>query len=168
VLNFAKICCVCVAIALILAFSDGSTHARLSTICVAADGSDTSLLLQVKKQKKHKDGQSQNDSGLTECTIQEPGSGGGCKAGLKWVCEKMKSGNKCCGCVADKNVKQAPTGQGGENHDNVLWGDYQQTQPQQSPAQGGESKDGTVVLPYIDCDDVNNQNNKLFYTQPQP
>jgi len=135
---------------------------------VAADGSDTSLLLQVKKQKKHKDGQSQNDSGLTECTIQEPGSGGGCKAGLKWVCEKMKSGNKCCGCVADKNVKQAPAGQGGENHDNVLWGDYQQTQPQQAPAQGGESKDGTVLLPYIDCDDVNNQNNKLFYTQPQP
>jgi hypothetical protein len=88
VLNFAKICCVCVAIALILAFSDGSTHARLRTICVAADGSDTSLLLQVTKQKKHKDGQCQNDSGLTECTIQEPGSGGGCKAGLKWVCEK--------------------------------------------------------------------------------
>ena len=120
-LNFAKICCVCVAIALILAFSDGSTHARLSTICVAADGSDTSLLLQVKKNKKHS-GQGQNDSGLTNCTIVQPGGGGGCKAGLKWVCEKMKSGNKCCGCVADKNVKQAPAGQGGENHDNVLWG----------------------------------------------
>jgi len=50
----------------------------------------------------------------------------------------------------------------------TVWGDYQQTQPQQAPAQGGESKDGTVLLPYIDCDDVNNQNNKLFYTQPQP
>jgi hypothetical protein len=60
----------------------------LSTNCVAADGIDTSLLLQVKKQKKHKDGQSQNDSGLTECTIQQPGSGGGCKAGLNGCVRK--------------------------------------------------------------------------------
>ena len=43
---------------------------------------------------------------LTECTIQGPNSGGGCKTGFKWVCEKMKSGKKCCGCVADKT---APT-----------------------------------------------------------
>jgi len=100
---------------------------------VAADGSDTSLLLQVKKQKKHKDGQSQNDSGLTECTIQEPGSGGGCKAGLKWVCEKMKSGNKCCGCVADKNVKQAPAGQGGENHTTFCGGTTSRLSPSKHP-----------------------------------
>jgi hypothetical protein len=101
---------------------------------------------------------------LTECTIVQPGGGGGCKTGFKYVCEKMKSGNKCCGCVADKGSQasgnnepgkstaqdqvdtqhkaegrfgvgydaapQAPA-QGGENTDNVLWGDYQQTKPQQ-------------------------------------
>jgi hypothetical protein len=106
-LNFAKACCLCVAIALILAFSGAPTHAGLSTNCVAADGNDTSLLLQVKKQKKHKDGQSQNDTGLTECTIQQPGSGGGCKGGFKWVCEKLKSGNKCCGCVPHKGSQAA-------------------------------------------------------------
>ena len=74
-LNFAKICCLCVAIALILAFSVAAAGAFLSTNGVAADRSDASLLLQVKKQKKHHDGQSQNDSGLTECTIVQPGGG---------------------------------------------------------------------------------------------
>ena len=51
----------------------------------------------------------QEDSGLSECTIQTPNSGGGCKNGT-WKCEKMKSGKKCCGCVPNKN---APTGGGG-------------------------------------------------------
>jgi hypothetical protein len=45
------------------------------------------------------------DAGLTECTIQAPGGGGGCKSGFKRVCEKLKSGKKCCGCVADKNAQ---------------------------------------------------------------
>ena len=49
---------------------------------------------------------------LSECTIVQPGGGGGCKTGLKWVCEKMKSGNKCCGCVPDKN-KGTSAGQSG-------------------------------------------------------
>ena len=163
-LNFAKACCLCVAIALILAWSGAPTHAGLSTNCVAADRSDTSLLLQVKKQKKHHDGQSQNDSGLTECTVVQSGGGGGCKTGFKYVCEKMKSGNKCCGCVADQNAKQAPAGQGGESQGNVLTGDYQQTTPQQAPAQGGAGKTdsgiktidetpaGTLLLPYFECD----------------
>lgn len=46
-------------------------------------------------------------SGLSECTIQGANSGGGCKGGFKYVCEKMKSGKKCCGCVVDKNAKSA-------------------------------------------------------------
>ena len=159
-LNFAKVCCLCVAMALIVALSGTPAGAFLSTNGVAADGSDVSLLLQVKKQKKHHDGQSQNDSGLTECTIVQPGGGGGCKGGFKYVCEKMKSGNKCCGCVPNQGAQgtnsaqdqvdtqhkaegrfgvgfdavpptqQAPA-QGGENQDNVLWGDYKQIQPQQ-------------------------------------
>jgi hypothetical protein len=51
--------------------------------------------------KKNKD----NDSAaLTECTIQSSG-GGGCKGGFKRVCQKLKNGDKCCGCVPDKNAK---------------------------------------------------------------
>ena len=65
-LNFAKVCCLWVAVALILAVSGAPAHAGLSTNCVAADRNDTSLLLQVKKQKKHKDGQSQNDTGFDD------------------------------------------------------------------------------------------------------
>jgi hypothetical protein len=61
------------------------------------------------------------------------GSGGGCKVGLKWVCEKMKSGNKCCGGAADKNAKQAPAGQGGESQDNVLWGITSRLRPSKHP-----------------------------------
>jgi hypothetical protein len=48
------------------------------------------------------------DSGLGECTIQQPGSGGGCKTGFKRVCEKLKSGKKCCGCVPDPKSKPDP------------------------------------------------------------
>lgn len=61
------------------------------------------------KPKKSKS-KSKKDTGLTECTIQGPNSGGGCKTGFKWVCEKMKSGKKCCGCVADtaKPAEQKP------------------------------------------------------------
>jgi hypothetical protein len=111
-LNFAKCCCLSGAIALILALNDAPSRAAgLSTNCVASDGSHTSLLLQVKKQKKHHDGQSQNDTGLTECTIVQPGGGGGCKGGFKWVCEKVKSGNKCCGCVPNKDSQASGNNQ---------------------------------------------------------
>ena len=47
---------------------------------------------------------------LTECTIQQPGGGGGCTVGLKRVCQKLKNGNKCCGCVPDKNAKASTPG----------------------------------------------------------
>lgn len=52
---------------------------------------------------------------LTECTIQQPGGGGGCKGGFKRVCEKMKSGKKCCGCVPDESA-QTPAGERIEDH----------------------------------------------------
>ena len=54
------------------------------------------------KKKKNTD----DDAGLSECTIQTANSGGGCKTGFKRVCEKLKSGKKCCGCVVDKNAKK--------------------------------------------------------------
>ena len=92
------------AVALILAVSGAPAHAGLSTNCLATGGSNASLLLQIKKNKKHS-GQSQNDSGLTNCTIVQPGGGGGCKGGFKYVCEKMKSGDKCCGCVPAKGTE---------------------------------------------------------------
>jgi endosialidase-like protein len=55
------------------------------------------------QKKKAKD----TDSELTECTIQQGPGGGGCVKGFKHVCQKLKSGKKCCGCVPDKNA-QAP------------------------------------------------------------
>jgi hypothetical protein len=51
--------------------------------------------------KKNKD----NGAQLEQCTIQSAGSGMGCVAPLKLKCEKMKNGQKCCGCVGDKNAK---------------------------------------------------------------
>jgi hypothetical protein len=51
--------------------------------------------------KKNKD----KDSGLTECSIQTSSGGIACAAPLKRVCEKMKNGQKCCGCVGDKNAE---------------------------------------------------------------
>ena len=59
-----------------------------------------------KEEKKNSDDNknSDDDTGLTDCTIQQPGGGGGCVTGLKYVCEKLKNGKKCCGCVVDKNA----------------------------------------------------------------
>ena len=55
-----------------------------------------------KPQKESKDKKEKPE--LSECTIQGPNSGGGCKTGFTRVCEKMKSGKQCCGCVADKTA----------------------------------------------------------------
>lgn len=57
-----------------------------------------------EKKKKKKD----DAEALTECTIQQGSGGGGCGAGLKRVCEKLKSGKKCCGCVPDKSAGSNP------------------------------------------------------------
>ena len=128
-LNLARVGSILCVVLLALAYSGRVAEAGLSTNCVAADGSTTSLLVQVKdkkgNKKKHGDhhngGQSHDDSGLTECTIQGAGGGGGCKTGFNYKCEKMKSGKKCCGCVADKNAKQAPAqaGQKGSGQHSV-------------------------------------------------
>jgi hypothetical protein len=115
-LNLVQVGSVLCVVSLVLAFNGGVADAGLSTNCVATDGSTPSLLLQVKKKKKHQDGdddssgQSQKgddgDAGeLTECTIQQPGGGGGCKTGFKRQCETLESGKKCCGCVPDKNAE---------------------------------------------------------------
>ena len=68
----------------------------------------------------------------------------GCTSPLKLVCQKMKNGNKCCGCVPDKNAKASQpdkattqSDQGSKDaktattpdtasttNQNVLWGDY--------------------------------------------
>ena len=70
----------------------------------------TDLLIEVKN-KKNKDNGSDNhdDAALSNCTIQKPGESGGCLVGFKRVCEELKSGNKCCGCVADKNATPVKT-----------------------------------------------------------
>jgi hypothetical protein len=50
--------------------------------------------------KKNKD----NDAQLKQCTIVKSG-GMGCVAPQKLVCQKMKNGQKCCGCVGEKAAK---------------------------------------------------------------
>jgi hypothetical protein len=165
-LNLAQVGSVLCVVSLVLAFSGGVADAGLSANCVAADGSTTSLLLLIKKKKQnHGDDDGGGQSELSECTIQSAGGGGGCKGGFKYVCEKMKSGKKCCGCVADKNAKsqQAPAQAGQKGEDNVLWGDYQQ--PQKAPPQteqGTEKKGGTLLLPY--CEEKGGQ----LVCTPQP
>ena len=83
-----------------------------------------SLVVKIKKDKKDDDDDDDDDkpkkkkgdkgkkpggeTGLTDCTIIQPNGGGGCKTGFKWVCEKLKSGKKCCGCVADPNAPPPP------------------------------------------------------------
>jgi hypothetical protein len=70
-----------------------------------------SPVISIKNQKNddddddhhHKNKNSDDDSGLTDCTIQQSGGGGGCTAPLKYVCEKLKGGKKCCGCVVDNS-----------------------------------------------------------------
>ena len=98
-------------------FTQGEKQARDGELSLCVDkeakgnGKD-----QGKGKDKGKDKDKNKDRPeLTECTIQQPGSGGGCKTGLKWVCEKMKSGKKCCGCVPDKSV-QTPAGERIEDH----------------------------------------------------
>ncbi len=59
------------------------------------------LVCDIPGGKKH-----QEKSGLETCTIQSKKGGGGCTAPLKFVCETMKSGKKCCGCVMDKHAKK--------------------------------------------------------------
>ena len=159
--NLAQVGSIACVVSLVLALSGGTAHAVMGSFCVAADGSAASLLVEVddkKSKKKNHD----KESGLSECTIVGAGGGGGCKSGFNWKCEKLKSGKKCCGCVAAKGTgpqngttagtgtaqdwqdtqtkaegrfgvgydavppEKAPSqgGQGGQNQDNVLWGDY--------------------------------------------
>ena len=50
--------------------------------------------------KKNKDSAAE----LTQCTIVGPNDAFSC-SGQKRVCQKLKNGKKCCGCVADENAK---------------------------------------------------------------
>lgn len=67
-----------------------------------------------KKKNKHKADDTGGESGLTQCTIQSPLGGSGCSVGSKQVCEKLKNGKKCCGCVPDKNASGTKSSTGAE------------------------------------------------------
>ena len=75
----------------------------------AQDGDDTNDDPDSDHHKKKGKGKKGHDDAaeLSECTIQQHGGGGGCTGGFKHVCEKLKNGKKCCGCVPDNNA-QAP------------------------------------------------------------
>jgi hypothetical protein len=83
--------------------------------------------------KKNKD-----SDALTECTIESSGGGGGCTVGFKRVCQKLKNGNKCCGCVPDKSAKGDGTTQGSSTS--------------KSSSGGTNNGSGTLLLPYFECD----------------
>jgi len=68
-----------------------------------SDEADDSANSDHHDKKGKKDGSDKPE--LTECTIQESKGGGGCVTGFKHVCEKLKNGKKCCGCVPDKNAQ---------------------------------------------------------------
>ena len=131
-----------IALAAFLSFclpSLAVTAANSSLSIVYLSHPVTGLLIQVKHKKNQNEG-SEDDSGLSECTIQQQGGGGGCTVGFKRVCEKMKSGEKCCGCVVDKSAKGKT-----------------QTTPTTTPSNStsgtqGSSNGGTLLLPYFKCD----------------
>ena len=135
-----------------LTFSGQSVRAGWSDLAASLTTGASSPVLSVKKNKNDDDDDdndhhgnddhhnkkkknTNDDTGLSECTIQGPSSGGGCKGGFKRVCEKLKSGKKCCGCVVDKNAPKAePKGSSGG------------IKPvEEVPA-------GTILLPYFECD----------------
>jgi hypothetical protein len=62
----------------------------------------------------------------------------------KAVCQKLKNGNKCCGCVPDKN---ATTNTSGDATPKT-------SQSQSSGGGQGSQTDskGTLLLPYFECD----------------
>jgi hypothetical protein len=51
--------------------------------------------------KHHKNKNKDGGAQLEQCTIVKSG-GMGCVAPQKLVCQKLKNGQKCCGCVGDK------------------------------------------------------------------
>ena len=65
------------------------------------------LLLFSRADAHHK--KDKDTAALTECTIESSGGGSGCVVGFKRVCQKLKNGNKCCGCVPDKNASMGNT-----------------------------------------------------------
>ena len=78
---------------------------------------------------------------LTQCTIESSGGGGGCVSGLKRVCQKLKNGDKCCGCVPDKNAKASTSG------------DTTSKTSQSQSGQGAQTDSkATLLLPYFECD----------------
>jgi hypothetical protein len=97
-------------------FIDGKLVCGKSESSDDADDEDNQKHMQDDEDDnhKHKKKAKDTDSELTECTIQQSPGGGGCVKGFKHVCEKLKSGKKCCGCVPDKNAQapaQAPAGE---------------------------------------------------------
>jgi len=62
-------------------------------------------------------------------------------SGFKRVCEKLKSGNKCCGCVSEKNngTSASRSGSGGKADNGGI------KPTEDVPA-------ATLLLPYFECD----------------
>ena len=91
----------------------------------------------------HKNTNQDSGAELTQCTIVGPHDAFSC-SGQKRVCQKLKNGKKCCGCVGDENAKASQP-------------DKPTTQGQAPPAQnnGGTTGDvpaATLLLPGFETD----------------
>ena len=113
-----RICLVISICALAFFLGAGLSRAGWSTLGLTSAPNASSLVISIKKNKNQDDDDDNDDdhhhgkkkhndedTGLEQCTIQSSKGGGGCTAPLKYVCEKLKNGKKCCGCVGDKNAK---------------------------------------------------------------
>ncbi len=99
-----RICLVLSVCALAFFLGRGLSQAGWSGLGLTRAHDASSLIIAVKKHKHQDNTDDDADNGLEQCTIQKPGSGMGCVAPLELKCQKMKNGQKCCGCVGDKNA----------------------------------------------------------------
>ena len=94
-----RVCLALSVCALAFFFVGGLSQAGWSGLGLTSAHDASSLVISVKKHKHQDDDADDDDNGLEQCTIQKPKSGMGCVAPAKLVCQKMKNGKKCCGCV---------------------------------------------------------------------
>jgi hypothetical protein len=95
-----RICLVLSVCAIAFFLGRGLSQAGWSGLSLTSARDASSPVISVKKKKHHDDDNA--DNGLEQCTIVSKGGGMGCVAPQKLVCQKMKNGQKCCGCVGDK------------------------------------------------------------------
>lgn len=103
-----RICLALSVCAIAFFLGRGLSQAGWSGLGLTSAHDASSPVISIKKKHKHQDDDdddaNNDDNGLEQCTIVKSG-GMGCVAPQKLVCQKMKNGQKCCGCVGEKAAK---------------------------------------------------------------